>query len=316
MKVKLIQMTQNPIDIMWTAARTCYSEKSPIEMWDNRYKDSYGEPDMDLSNQVFNEKQEKMWKLVKQVLDSSHLSIAEHIYFTFAIEGVSRSLMAQLTRHRTGIVFCIQSQRYVEIKEDYNTIKELVKNCTDEDEEIALKANIELQEITEKYFINNTNANSYTYGKCLESYLARIAQGQKPEDARMVLPNATKTNITMSINLRELMHVCNLRLCSRAQSEIRNLFNIIKQQVTEKDKRLGDLLVPNCERIGYCPEKHGNCGRKPNLSTLLASIKLISNASHETDMDLSHEDFKLLKERMENPQKNEKLKKLLKRKSK
>ena len=108
MKVKLIQMTQNPIDVMWTAARTCYSEKSPIEMWDensdrntsfmrpDQFQDYYG---------VKQEQTEKHWNLVKKVLDSGHQSIAEHVYFTFAIEGISRACSHQFVRHRAGIVF-------------------------------------------------------------------------------------------------------------------------------------------------------------------------------------------------------------------
>ncbi len=216
MKVKLLTYTQNPIDVMWTAARTCYSEKSPIEIWDlDRYEQTQEDIDegFELTCTWIDERQEKMWKLVKSILGSGHESLAEFVNFVFAIEGVSRSCMAQLTRHRAGIVFCVQSQRYVEIKEDYNTIKQLIEDCTNENEEIAIKSNVELQSITEKYFTDNSNANSYEYGKCLLSYLERINRGQKPEDARMILPNATKTNLVMSCNLRELIHICNLRLC-------------------------------------------------------------------------------------------------------
>ena len=89
----------------------------------------------------------------------------------------------------------------------------------------------------------------------------------KPEDARQVLPNATKTNITMSINLRELMHVSNLRLCTRASLEIRQLFQAIKKEVEQKDERLASLLVPSCEVHGFCVE-HKCCGRKPKLEEI------------------------------------------------
>ena len=86
MKVKLIQITQNPIDVMWTAARTCYSEKSPVEMWEDWQK--LLDPDNEEVVCDFNEyknMREKHWNLVKKVLDSGHQSIAEHVYFTFAI---------------------------------------------------------------------------------------------------------------------------------------------------------------------------------------------------------------------------------------
>ena len=97
MKVKLIQMTQNPIDVMWVAARTCYSAKSPIELWEiDRFPMNEGLGEWE----YLNDKDNKHWKLVKQVLNSGHNSIAQHVYFTFAIEGISRSCSHQLVRHR------------------------------------------------------------------------------------------------------------------------------------------------------------------------------------------------------------------------
>ena len=267
MKVKLIQITQNPIDVMWTAARTCYSEKSPIEIWEWKYGE---EPVTEESCQaVVEDHQEKHWNLVKKVLDSGHQSIAEHVYFTFAIEGISRACSHQLVRHRAGIVFSQQSQRYVEIKEDYNTINQLINNCTNENEEIAIKSNIELQDITEKYFTDNSNANCYEYGKCLLTYLERINRGQKPEDARNILPNATKTNITMSVNFRELIHICNLRLCNRAQKEIRELHKLMCDAVKEVEPRLAEYLVPNCEVHGVCFEEK-TCRRKPKFEDVIS----------------------------------------------
>ena len=124
MKVKLIQITQNPIDVMWTAARTCYSEKSPIEMWEDRYGAT--SDDCEHTQEWIEQCVEKHWKLVKQVLDSGHQSIAEHVYFTFAIEGISRACSHQLVRHRAGIVFSQQSQRYVEIKESKQELMEIL----------------------------------------------------------------------------------------------------------------------------------------------------------------------------------------------
>ena len=159
MKVKLISATQNPIDLMWTAARTCYSEKSPIDIWDEINKD-------DTKFNVL--EMEKRWNLVKTVLDSGHESIAESVNFTFAIEGVSRSLLAQITRHRTGVVFSVQSQRYVEFEESFSTLSELFENPkTDKDEEY-------LMFIANKYFIGITNSNYRMYIQALLSYLHAI----------------------------------------------------------------------------------------------------------------------------------------------
>lgn len=286
MKVKLIQVTQNPIDVMWTAARTCYSEKSPVEIWDDRectprdleLLDNYTEKDCEKVAKAHKRGVEKHWNLVQKVLSSGHQSIAEHVYFTFAIEGISRACSHQLVRHRAGIVFSQQSQRYVEIKESYEKIRDLVisidplseyfNECTCEKEEQGLI------EILNKYFVDVNEDNVIGYGQALMHYLRKTDCGEKAEDARNFLPNATKTNITMSLNYRELIHICNLRLCTRAQLEIRQLFQAIKKEVEKVDERLASLLVPSCEIHGMCFEDKC-CGRKPKVNEVKGAYKLL-----------------------------------------
>ena len=261
MKVKLLAMTPNPIDVMWTAARTCYAPGSPIDMWKyDRYQQTKEEVQQgfELKEEWIEERQEKMWKLVKTVLDSGHQSVAEHVYFTFAIEGISRACSHQLVRHRAGIVFSQQSQRYVEIKESKQDLLAIL----DRYEGPEMKA------VCDKYFVDFKNRIDSDLIKTLCQYRDLVDGGCKAEDARNVLPNATKTNLTMSINYRELIHICNLRLCTRAQKEIRDLFKLIKEEVEKQDERLGSLLVPTCEVNGFCKE-HKCCGRKPKLETVL-----------------------------------------------
>ena len=250
MRVKLIQVTQNPIDVMWTAARTCYSAKSPVEMWEDRTK-KINENVKDYAQATWEareEQQEKMWNLVKKVSDSGHQSIAEHVYFTFAIEGISRACSHQLVRHRAGIVFSQQSQRYVGFERG-NFDFVYPDNVTKNDEIV-------------KKFDKVIKSISQCYDEMMVTY------GIKAEDARSLLPNATKTNITMSVNFRELIHLCNLRLCTRAQKEIRDLFKEIVKCVKEVDERLASYLVPQCEVHGVCYEENC-CGKKPKLKDIL-----------------------------------------------
>ena len=240
MKVKLIQTTQNPIEVMWVSARTCYSAKSPIELWEDSCTTST----------------DKKKDLVDKVLSSGHSSIAEHVYFTFAIEGISRACSHQLVRHRL-CTFSQQSQRYVEIKEDLESLL----NLRDEAINNGCITSKSLINLLDKYFVGITEENAGAYLDCLIHYVGQITQGKKPEDARNILPNATKTNIVVTTNLRNLMHISEIRLCNRSQKEIRNLFKLIKEEITKQNEMLGNMLIVQCDKLGYCPE-HKSCGRK------------------------------------------------------
>lgn len=176
--------------------------------------------------------------LVQNVLKSGHLSIAEHVQFMISIEGISRAATHQLVRHR-HCTFSQQSQRYVNMK-DAKFI-----------EPESILVNREADSI-----FNNT------LEQIKNCYQQLVELGIKKEDARAILPNCTSTNIVMTLNLRELMHIANLRLCSRSQKEIRELFNLIKKEIKETvSKDIAELLQPQCEKLGYCPEEK-SCGRK------------------------------------------------------
>lgn len=222
MKVELIQHTQNLLDVIYTAATTCYNSGSPIDKW----KDVYKMP------------KAKKLKLIEQCIKSGHHSVLEHGVFTFAIEGISRACSHQLVRHRMAS-FSQQSQRYVTMSNGFEFVTPK-----------AILSDYAKQTI----FDNAMN-------RLTEAYVALIEEGVKPEDARSVLPNACCTNIVMTCNLRELLHICNERLCSKAQWEIRSLVNKMCAEVIEKENWLIPYLAPKCEKLGYCPESKG-CGRK------------------------------------------------------
>jgi flavin-dependent thymidylate synthase len=135
-------------------------------------------------------------------------------------------------------------------------------DSTDTDAQNA--AEFTLKNICKKYFVGVTNKNVSQYAHCLYWYLLHIEKGGKAEDARDLLPNATKTNIVLTCNLRELMHICNERLCTRAQKEIRELVHQMRNGVVGVCPELGKYLQPKCEILGYCRE-HKSCGRKETL---------------------------------------------------
>lgn len=249
MKTKLIASTPDIEKVLYTACTTCYNPGSPIDKWEQMVDE----------RMVVNP-----WLLIDKVFSSGHLSTSEHINFTFAIEGISRACSHQLVRHR-HCSFSQQSQRYVEIKESMLEIHDLLYGLMDSlDTDTQDAAEFLLKNICKKYFVGVTSKNVSQYAHCLYWYLRHIERGGKAEDARNLLPNATKTNIVLTCNLRELMHICNERLCTRAQKEIRELVQQMRNEVVGVCPELGKYLQPKCEILGYCRE-HKSCGRKETL---------------------------------------------------
>lgn len=218
MKVKLLNDTKDTLNLLYVAARTCYNDGSPIDMFESI--DKWDD--------------ETKLKLIIRCIKSNHLSVLEHINFNFAIEGISRACSHQLVRHR-HCSFSQQSQRYC----DFSKVGTYVTPIALEGNHIFLKTLKDIQ----------------------LAYEVLTATGIKPEDARAILPNACCTNLVMTCNLRELIHICNERLCAKAQSEIRGLIKAIKKEVVEQLPFLEPYLQPKCERLGYCSESV-SCGRK------------------------------------------------------
>lgn len=174
-------------------------------------------------------------RLISQIIKSGHHSTIEHASFTFAIEGVSRALTHQLVRHRLAS-FSQQSQRYVNA-EDFNyIIPPKVKNKK------------EAKEVYEKQI----NAAAAAYKKL-------VGLGIDKEDARFLLPNATETKIVVTMNARELLHFFQLRLCNRAQWEIRVLAYKMLQAVKPLAPNIFKYAGPTCETEKICWEGKFAC---------------------------------------------------------
>lgn len=159
-----------------------------------------------------------------------------HLSFTFSVEGISRACSLQLIRHRTAS-FTQQSQRFVKVNKlrEHVVLPESVR-------ERALKPYIEFIE------------------KAGELYLKLIELGVPREDARFVLPNATTTNLLVTMNGLALKHFFGLRCCLRAQWEIRTLADMMLLKVRSVDPAL-PIFGPYCYQLGYCPEGRLSCGR-------------------------------------------------------
>ena len=240
LKVILIRHTLSPEETVALAAKLCYS-KSTIE---------------DLQEKI---SQKDQSVFIEKLMHMGHESVLEHTSFTFGVEGVSRVLLAQLTRHRIAS-FSVQSQRYVSYENGFGyiipeSIVSLGKN--------AVKKYSDQMETIEGWYKDWQNE----LGK----------QGEKTnEDARFVLPNACETRIIVTMNTRELLHFFSLRMCNRAQWEIREMADQMFKLCLQTAPSLFMSAGPACLR-GSCPEGEKSCGksgqiredRKKMLKTLL-----------------------------------------------
>lgn len=240
-KVTLITYTPMPEQTIASAARLCYSSE-----------------DIDTVRSKITD--EKAASFVEMLAQIGHESPIEHAIFTFGIEGVSRSLLAQITRHRIAS-FSVQSQRYVnenmfeyvippyieqdpaareiyknsmaKAQQDYNTLADILAKSH---KERLMSQGLDEQEAEQK------------------------AEKTAIEDARFVLPNACCTKMICTFNARSLLNFFAHRCCNRAQWEIRGvaeqMLALCKQVAPAVFKNAG----PSCIR-GNCPEGKMSCGK-------------------------------------------------------
>jgi thymidylate synthase (FAD) len=241
------------VPLVYTACRTCYSELEPDEIFRRAVA---GEIDP-----------AKQRKLISGVIESGHGSTIEHIVFTFGISGVSRTLSHQLVRHRAGVAFDQQSQRYVKFRGASTMLPGTIADADD-----ALRERYEEQ-----------------VAGSLGLYGDLVAAGIPGEDARFVFPNATRTNLVMTTNLRALIHMSGLRLCTMAQWEIRRLFQLIRHEIFGVSPFLGSFLAPKCVALGYCDEmgnRDEHCPIRPHKDNVLGAWAEKSKAAKVAGREL------------------------------
>lgn len=223
-KVIMIRHTPLPEETVALGARLCYS-KANID---------------DLSERINASDQSAF---IEKLMSMGHESVLEHVTFTFGIEGVSRVLLAQLTRHRIAS-FSVQSQRYVSYEKGFGYI-------------IPPRIEALGQEAIDEY--KRQMETIQTWYTEWQSKLGGSGEGSN-EDARFVLPNACETRILMTMNVRELRHFFSLRMCSRAQWEIRAMATEMHRLCLEAAPSLFADAGPACLN-GKCPEGAKSCGK-------------------------------------------------------
>lgn len=201
MKVELIDITPNPIEKIFKSYRICYSAKG----W----------------NDIKIKSDKEMCDFVMPFMLEGHLSPLEHVSFSFAIEGISRACLAQLTRHRT-FKFNVQSQRYINA-ENFSVVMPDLSYIGDKEKE----------QMTREYMWS-------MYEEIFDLYKVMVRNGVKKEDARAILPQATTCNLIVTMDLNNFRNFLRQRKCIHAQKEIRELaFTMI------------DLLKPHIPFVDY-----------------------------------------------------------------
>lgn len=235
LNVTLIAHTPEPEKVIAMASRTCYSALD-LEGLDKKTDAA--------DNAAY----------IRRVLASGHTSIAEHASFTFGLEGVSRTLLAQITRHRVAS-FSVQSQRYVSV-------------AGAEVFDYVLPPRIRaLGPEAEEKFARQMKTMQHWYDEWSE------ALGQdSAEDARFVLPGAAATRIVMTMNARELLHFFSLRMCNRAQWEVREAAWRMYELVYPLAPSVFENAGPGCAR-GACPEGKRTCGKAAEVREKIQGLR-------------------------------------------
>ena len=239
MYVKLLSHTPDPEKLVASAAKLCYSACGIDEISD-----------------LLDES--KTSSFISMLMNLGHESPLEHISFTFAIEGVSRSLLAQITRHRIAS-YSVQSQRYVKSSRSEYVIPPEIENIPEAKAEF-----VSMMEQSKKCYDRLTEI-------LMKNYNNEKLEKKAIEDARYVLPNAWCTKIICTFNARSLINFFSHRCCNRAQWEIRNLACEMLREVKKVAPNIFGKAGPACLN-GICPEGKMSCGEAVKVREFFRDI--------------------------------------------
>ncbi len=240
-KVTLLTYTPAPEQAVAAAAKLCYSAAGIEDLMEGLTE-------------------EKIASFVEMLGEIGHESPIEHASFTFGIEGVSRSLLAQITRHRLAS-FSVKSQRYVKenqfeyvLPPEIAAVPEAAALYTRTMEADQAAYDQLAAVLQEKHFA------AFTAAGMEEKAARRAAEKKAIEDARFVLPNACTTKMVLTMNARSLQNFFRLRCCNRAQWEIREVAWQMLELVQQVAPHLFAKSGPACLN-GPCSEGKMSCGR-------------------------------------------------------
>jgi len=223
LKVQFLGSTQDPVAVIYSSFRICYSKDDAAQTWE---KIRSGEISRDV-----------METFVADKLGTGHTSPLRQVHFIFVVDHISRACTAQFNRHHIGVEREEMSQRYVNFNKgigafvtppSYQAHPEVLERWQDLQKEI------------------------------LDFYDLCTRLGIKQEDARFALPMGTVSREQFAIGFQAMQQFLDVRMCERAQWEIRDLawqmFGIMKKEFPTLSKRLGIKCWEN--RNLYCDEDY------------------------------------------------------------
>lgn len=226
MKVTLLNATENPEETICQAARNDYMSEF---VGDKDFKTIMETIDGDTII-------EKKETLISHLLQHGHFGPFEHVTATFAVEGISRSCMAQITRHRHAS-FDIQSMRYVSFDDVEPKAGEAVIEIPELGNAEIHGRNAEFSEniVEDESYIEERREDVYENAikQSFDAYNELLELGVAPENARNILPIGSKVNMVFTVNARMLMHIADMRAAADAQWEIREMTNDILELAEE-----------------------------------------------------------------------------------
>lgn len=253
MLVSLIAHTNDPEKTVAAAAKLCYS-------------------DAHIDTLLEGLTPEKTSAFLQKLSDFGHASPIEHASFTFGIEGVSRTFLAQVTRHRIAS-FSVQSQRYVRLEDFRYVIPPEIEAILEAKAKFIETMNLDAAKYLELVKSLEDAHTARLMAEGMDEKKARAkASKQANEDARFVLPNACETKMVMTMNCRSLLNFFNLRCCNRAQWEIRAVADEMLRLVLPLAPHIFAQAGPRC-LTGPCPEGAMCCGKMAEVRDKYAKLK-------------------------------------------
>ena len=218
-EVKLVNYTKNPEITVASAARTCFRDKTYESICEEL-------------------KEEDIQRIIKEVIIKNHLSVLEHINFTFSISGVSRALTHQLVRHRIASYSQLSQQRVDSSGLQFTIPPEIQDNS----------------EIVKEY--------DEAVRNCQEVYKRMVRSGISRGSARYVLPSCFNTKIMTTMNARSLFNLFAQRECQVEEWEFRKVAHLMHDELMKVSPMIFRYAGPPCQTHGVCPEgkKLHECG--------------------------------------------------------